>query len=117
MLKVDIKEQGKIKIVIPEGYLDNSTLSILEKAVDPFFKDKEPPRILMDFSKLTYLNSTGLSKLLQYHMHVKRQNEGYFKLFGLSQFIREILDICGAVKILQIYRTEADARESIGSLN
>lgn len=110
MIKIEIKEiNPNTKLINFAGELDNATIAQVEQIVDPLVKELRTPFLLLvDLSKLTYLNSTGLAKLLQYHVQLRLRN-GSLKLFGLSEFIREIMDICGALRVLNIYRTQEEA--------
>jgi len=113
MLKIKIKDQeNNIKLIILEGSLDNTTVVEMESVLDSLLNQSQAPLIIMDLSKLDYINSTGIANFLQYYTHTTRAKQGCFKLFGLSSFIQEILDVCGVTKVLEIYATEDEAIRS-----
>lgn len=115
MFKIKIKgQENNLKVIILEGSLDNTTVIEMESVLDSLIKQSQAPFIIMDLSKLDYLNSTGIANLLQYYTHTTRAKQGCFKLFGLSSFIQEILDACGVTKLLEIYATEDEAVRSLG---
>ncbi len=114
MLKIKIKDQkNNLKLVILKGSLYNTTVIEMESVLYSLIKQAQAPFIIMDLSKLDYLNSTGIANLLQYYTHTTRAKQGCFKLFGLSSFIREILDACGVTNLLEIYATEDEAVRSL----
>ena len=115
MLKIEIKDQeNNVKLIILEGSLDNTTVVEMESVLDSLINQSQSPFIIMDLSKLDYINSTGIANFLQYYTHTTRAKQGCFKLFGLSSFILEILDVCGVTKLLEIYATEDEAIRSLG---
>ncbi len=114
MVKIEIKELSPhTKLIRFEGDLDNTTLSQVEKTVDPLIlveKLNSPFLLLIDLSNLSYLNSSGLAKLIRYHIHLKIR-KGTLRIFGLSESLREIMDICGALRVLNVYRTQEEAMQ------
>jgi len=69
-------------------------------------------QLIADFSKLRYVNSTGLGILLHFSKAAK-EKEGFFKICCINENVYEIIDIIGATTLLEIYDTTADAVASI----
>ncbi len=114
MLKITTQDRhDNIKLISVEGSLDNTTVREMENTLDSLIKQPQPPFIIMDLSKLEYLNSTGIANFLQYYTHTTRAKQGCFKLFGPSSSVREILDACGVTNLLEIYSTENEALRSL----
>lgn len=112
MLKIDIQQiKDNVTLVNLEGPLDNTTVAAFEESIEPLLNKRQNLTLLLDLSKLNYLNSTGIARLLQYHLHLKSAN-GRLKIFGVSEFISEILVICGASKLLEIYKDREEALSS-----
>jgi len=109
MLKIDIQQlQNNLVLIALEGPLDNTTISAFEQSIEPLLKGKQGLTLILDLSRLNYINSTGIARFLQYYLHLKSSN-GRLRIFGVPDFIGEILDICGASKILDIYTTREEA--------
>lgn len=68
--------------------------------------------IVADFSRLRYINSTGLGALLFVNKKIKEAN-GIFKVANVNENVLEIIEIIGADQLLEIHRTLDDALESI----
>jgi stage II sporulation protein AA (anti-sigma F factor antagonist) len=112
MFKIDIRQiQDNKTLVSLEGPLDNTTVSAFEESIEPLLDKRQNLTLFFDFTKLNYLNSTGIARLLQYHLHLKSAN-GRLKIFGVSEFISEIMMICGASKLLEIYKDREEALSS-----
>ena len=63
---------------------------------------------MVDFSALTYVSSAGLRVILMAAKRVK-QSQGKLVLFGLSPQVREVFEISGFLKILDVVDDRAAA--------
>jgi len=113
--KVEVKiqelpEQKKVKLVEIKGVLDVLTVAHVERELNPLIE--EGNYILIDCSKLSYMNTTGLVLLMKYQIKARRRN-GAFKIISPSKNIYEIMDISGALKFLDVYETQKEALDSL----
>lgn len=75
--------------------------------------DGEVTTLVADFSRLRYINSTGLGALLFVNKKVKGVG-GIFKVANVNENVLEIIEIIGADQLLEIHRT---LEEALASLN
>ena len=75
--------------------------------------DGEVTTLVADFSRLRYINSTGLGALLFVNKKVKGVG-GVFKVANVNENVLEIIEIIGADQLLEIHRT---LEEALASLN
>lgn len=68
--------------------------------------------IVADFSRLRYINSTGLGALLFVNKKFKEAG-GIFKVANVNENVLEIIEIIGADQLLEIHGTLDEAIESI----
>lgn len=68
--------------------------------------------LVADFSRLRYINSTGLGALLFVNKKVKEAN-GVFKVSNVNDNVFEIIEIIGADQLLEIHKTLNDALASL----
>lgn len=68
--------------------------------------------IVADFSRLRYINSTGLGALLFVNKKFKEAG-GVFKVANVNENVLEIIEIIGADQLLEIHGTLESALESI----
>lgn len=70
------------------------------------------PALLIDFSDVSYIDSSGLATLIEYRREAQ-QFTGKFALGGLSERVRTIFDLVRLNEILSIHPTLAEARSSL----
>jgi len=68
--------------------------------------------ILLDFSQLDYMNSSGIGLLVTLLIRVKRQNQRLYAC-GLSEYYRQIFDLTRLDEAIVIYPTEQEALAAI----
>lgn len=68
--------------------------------------------LVADFSRLRYINSTGLGALLFVNKKF-REAEGVFKVANVNENVLEIIEIIGADQLLEIHKTLDDALSSL----
>lgn len=90
-----------------QGVLDTLTVDNADNQVNPLL-EKDKICLILDCRSLSYLNSTGLATILRYHIHLHRRG-GALKLISPSRVVAEIIEVSGAIKLLQIYNNESDA--------
>ncbi len=113
-LKVsDIDGLSGVKLVKLIGDLDATNVeNVLEKVNN--IKSDGFNKIIADFTKLRYVNSTGLGVLLHMSKSIK-EDGGFFKIINMNDNVYEIVEIIGASTFLEIYDTMEEATESLES--
>ncbi len=66
--------------------------------------------IIADFSKVSYIDSTGIGFLISIYTSVRRDCGGQFVLSSPNRRVREVLDLTRLSSILKLYDDEAAAR-------
>lgn len=115
-IRIEIKNiEGRemLKIIEIEGSIDTATTAELDKTVSNVIEkiDKPGISIIFDFSKVNYINSTGLTKIMNYYMNIMRRG-GVLKIANVAKNIYEIFNIVGATKIIKFYSTLNEALET-----
>lgn len=68
--------------------------------------------IILNFSGLDYMNSSGIGLLVTLLIRVKRQKQ-YMSVYGLSEHYRNIFEITRLSDAIHIYPTESEATAAI----
>jgi anti-sigma B factor antagonist len=68
--------------------------------------------ILLDFSQLDYMNSSGIGLLVTLLIRVKRQNQRLYAC-GLSEYYRQIFELTRLDEAIVIYPTEQEAMAAL----
>ena len=114
LIKLDVETiEGfpAARLVHFEGDLDSTNVETTLGLVNDLIASGVR-QIVADFSKLRYLNSTGLGILLHISK-TARQNDGCFKIAQVNENVYEIIEIIGAHTLLDIYDKQADAIASL----
>jgi len=91
---------GGVYQVALSGRLDSNTSGEFEKSLQALFQSAEC-RALLDFSALNYISSAGLRVVLMTAKRAK-QGRGQLILHGLQPHVREVFEISGFLKILDV---------------
>lgn len=65
-------------------------------------------RLLLDFSKVDYINSSGIALVIQLLMQASKTGEGV-ALFGLTPHFQKVFTMVGITKYARLYADEAAA--------
>ncbi|MGH8095166.1 MAG: STAS domain-containing protein [Chthoniobacterales bacterium] len=71
---------------------------------------KEPPQLVVDLSRVTYIDSSGLAALIEAMQNVGRYG-GQFALCGLQESVRPIFEIS---RLDQVFRIFPDTASALG---
>ena len=65
--------------------------------------------LIIDLSKSDSLTSIGIRALVVIHKLLSADNKKHFKVAGVSEPIREMLDVAGITQFIEIYGTVDEA--------
>jgi len=97
-----------------EGDLDSFNAQDLIKFVQNMFEKEGLLHLVADFSKLRYINSTGLGAILRISKMLLSK-KGSFGIVGPNENVFEVIEIVGANRLLKIYETKEEALASLKS--
>ena len=100
---IDMKRNG-IHLVKVEGRLDANFSSQLEDEIDRVLEQKTKS-IILDFSEVTYLSSSGLRVLLAINKETRA--DGGLVLINLGDIVKRVLEVAE----LKDYLTQAETVE------
>ncbi|MEX1110117.1 MAG: STAS domain-containing protein [Dongiaceae bacterium] len=94
-------------VLSPQGRIDSSNAKDFEEALISRVQDGRPA-ILLDLAELRYISSAGLRVIL---LAAKQQRgkQGKFALCALTTEVREVFEVSGFGKILDIHPGRAEA--------
>jgi len=98
--------QGFIVVSI-SGEVDLNSSPQVRKVFDEFI-DKKVTKIIIDFKKVSYIDSSGLATLIEMMQRMKK-NQGTMSLINMSDKIRNLFEITKLDKLFKIYRTQDEA--------
>lgn len=101
------EKQGAVTVLSPDGRVDSSNAKAFEEAVMSRLAAVEGP-VLIDLAQLRYISSAGLRVIL---LSAKQQQQKgqRFALCEPSADIREVFEVSGFTKIIEIFQKRDQA--------
>jgi len=106
-LKISTEGRGAVLIIHLEGFLDAHNHVLFRNAVEEAV-DRNTSRMVVDFSKLVYIGSSGIEVILSVIQKL-RDEGGDMVLCGVSPKIFKVFDLLGLTTLLQIADSVEDA--------
>ncbi|OAN50047.1 STAS domain-containing protein [Magnetospirillum moscoviense] len=105
---MEIREEVSegLTVLVPIARVDSATAKAFEAKVVAVV-NSGAPRILIDFAEMDYISSAGLRVVLVGAKMTRAPRK--FALCSMKPHIREIFDVSGFAKILQIHPDRATA--------
>jgi anti-sigma B factor antagonist len=107
-LNIAERTSGEATIIDITGDIDLSSSPDLRKVLLRELKEKRTPRVVVNMSKVRYIDSSGVASLVE-GLKASRDTGMRFALVGLSKGAREVLQLSRLIKIFEIHDTEEQA--------
>lgn len=98
---------GDVAVIRPQGYLNNIVGEKLEKECNECI-NRGMKALVLDFSKVEFINSIGISILLSI-METLGKSNGKLCFSSLSSAHKDTFDMLGLTKYAQIFKNESEA--------
>lgn len=105
-----LDQAGETAIVRFNGRLDEKAAN----EIKPALHDMSQSSIVFDFSKVDFIDSSGLGLIVSAFRRTQ-ERDGNVALFGLTPQVRAIFELTRLHRIFDIFETESQALESLGS--
>ena len=106
LLNLDVEEEEGHSVVIPRGEIDAATAEAVQSAVARALVTRG--RILLDFTDVTFVDSTGLRVLVRSHRAAVAAGK-LFAVVNLTLQTRKLVTVLGLDQVLNVFDTRADA--------
>ena len=106
MLNINESSESGVQIISLEGRLDTSTSADFDFALEPY-SDK-PTKLVVDLAGVQYVSSAGLRVFLMLAKKLQK-SQGALVLCNLTPSVKEVFDIAGFSKMLNIQSDRAAA--------
>lgn len=101
------ESQPQTAILALEGEVDLHRSPEVKQTLEPLIA-KKVPRILVDFSAVTYIDSSGLATMIETLQRVQSYG-GKFAMFGLRESVKAVFEIARLDQIFRLFSDEAAA--------
>ena len=102
------EREGHILVVKTDARIDGTNAREFQDDLQAAIEDTDST-VILNFEDLAYISSAGIRVILTVAKTLQRR-EGVIALCSLSDALREIFEISGFDKIIDIHPTLADAR-------
>jgi anti-sigma B factor antagonist len=107
-VQISSRQLDKTTIFDVSGDIDLANSPAVRKALLHEVRDIRTPKVVMNLSKVRYIDSSGVASLVE-GLKASRDVGSRFILFGLSTSAREVLQLSRLLKIFEVYDNEEQA--------
>jgi anti-anti-sigma factor len=112
---VEFEFRGDICVIRLEGRFATGQDSLYLHTKAEELKTSGCLKILVDFARVDYVDSTGIGFLIGIYTSVKKSPLGQFALAGANRRVREVLELTRLAQVIQLYPNEAAALEALNA--
>jgi len=98
----------QIKVVEVTGDLDEANIDKLKLVVEPLLDQPELDQIVLDFSKLRFINSKGIGYLVSIHTHVTKDTK-ILAIASANEAVMDVISLVGLTSIIPNYTSVEEA--------
>jgi anti-sigma B factor antagonist len=106
-MEIEVMKTNAVTVVAPQGDLDLATADKVKRTLTDLV-DAGQPRLLMDLSQVTYVDSSGLGALVAAMKHARAAG-GDLRLCGLQEDVRAIFEMTRLIKAVAVHATRQEA--------
>ncbi len=107
-MQISTRRHDKVTIFDLSGDIDFANSPELRHSVLREIQENRPPRVVIDLSKVHYIDSSGVASLVE-GLKASRDLGSRFILFGLSTSAREVLQLSRLIKVFEVCDNEEQA--------
>lgn len=112
-IQVEVRDHSDVAVIHIAGEVTGFAEETLMKAYSQV--DNDPIRtVLLDFTRLEYMNSTGIGLLVTLLIRSQRQAQRLLAC-GLSEHYKQIFDLTRLNEAIALYDTEEEALAAVGN--
>lgn len=109
---LDFKMKDDVLIVSIVGDLDHHQATQAREEIDRTIEAFKSKHLIMDFSKVEFMDSSGIGVVMGRYNKVKEKN-GEIAIIGCSKYVKLILEMAGIFTIMDCYNTLDEALRGI----
>jgi len=111
MMQIESRKDQGVALMALKGRLDVLTSKELDAALNKVLDEGER-YIVLDFTALDYVSSSGLRVLLAARKRLKTSN-GQVALCGLNAFNRDVMETTGFISLFALFSNAGEAIDAL----
>jgi anti-anti-sigma factor len=112
---VEFEFRGDICVLRLQGRFATGQDSLYLHTKAEELKTAGSVKILVDFSDVDYVDSTGIGFLIGIYTSVTKSPNGQFALVNANRRVRDVLELTRLAQVIQMYPSEAAALAALGA--
>ncbi|MDE7363591.1 MAG: STAS domain-containing protein [Ruminococcus sp.] len=100
-MKINIKSENGTAIAVLNGEIDHHTAKMLRTELDKFVITMQPDVLAIDFSGITFMDSSGIGLIIGRYKLVKECG-GQLEIRSPQPYIRRMMVLSGVERIVKI---------------
>ena len=104
-MSTQIRREGEVAIVEPNGKLVGPSVVELREAIAPQIETYDEPRILINFENVSMIDSSGLGALMEARAITNRKN-GRIGVINVGKSIKNLVVLSRLVSMFEHYDDE-----------
>jgi anti-sigma B factor antagonist len=110
-MKIEKRKKGDVVVLDLKGkILIGDGIDELRDSINSALKEKET-NILLNFSEVPYLDSTGLGEVVRSYTSIKKEG-GNVKIVNLTNKVKDLLSVTKLLTVFDTFEDEDKAVES-----
>ncbi len=110
-MQISTRQSGKATIVDVSGDIDLYNSPEVRKVLLAALREGRAPRVIVNLREVRYIDSSGVASLVE-GLKVSRELGSRLVLLGLSQAVRDVLELSRLTKVFEVCDTEEQALRS-----
>ncbi len=109
-MNINTEKKNEVIICHIDGDININTSPQLRKAFEEFV-EKDMKKIIVDFSSVSYIDSSGLATFIELLQRLKKSG-GSFRICSMNQKVKNIFEVTKLHKIFEIFDTQSSAENN-----
>ncbi len=109
-MEIKVEREGSRSVVYVSGDIDLHSSPKLRETVLDLFQKRGQEKVILNLSKVPYVDSSGIASLVEGLQEAKKKN-ARFVLVGLNESPRHVLEL---TRLLNVFEVAASEEEALG---
>ena len=104
-MKIEFTKKENILSIKIEGEIDHHSAAELRNRIDEYITGSNVKYIVMDFSKVGFMDSSGIGMLMGRYKNIKRVG-GDLCIISANSTVKRLLAMAGITGVIPIYKNQ-----------
>ena len=106
-MKIDFSKKENILTIRIEGEIDHHSAGEIRDWIDDYIKKSNTKYIIMDFSKVGFMDSSGIGMVMGRYKNIRRLG-GELCIVSANAAVKRILDMSGITSVIPVHKNQEE---------